>query len=181
MKSWLRLTLITMTVGGGFTGIATVLQMLPMFGQQDRPVGNYIVALVAITLFAFVVISGLLNAQNPQRTTPLVIALVLQIPLISCPIIAYQFAAGFQVAVDLIDGHPGAGTRLGAAFQIHFFQQQPWGIGINLFALLMLIMLVRSVKTSNSSLRLIADPGIAETMPNNGLPNSATPSSIDHD
>ena len=52
MKPWLRLTLITVTVGGGFTGIAITLQSL--LAAQNQPPVNYVLMLGFMALFAFV-------------------------------------------------------------------------------------------------------------------------------
>lgn len=97
-----------------------------------------------LALYAFVTISGLLFAQNPRRTPPLLVALVLQIPWISSPLIAYQFTAGFHATVGLIGGSLIADFWLGSGWQLNLFRELPWGIGINLFALLMLVLLGRS-------------------------------------
>src|SRR6516225_2116906 len=98
MKTWLRLTLVTVTVGGGFTGVAITLQAL--LSPQQQPLA-YILLLAFLALFAFVTASGLIFVHNPQRTALLVPAIALQIPWVSSPLIAYKFAAGFQVGAAL--------------------------------------------------------------------------------
>ena len=147
MKPWLRLTLITVTVGGGFTGVAITLQSL--LAKQSQPPAYYVLMLAFLALFAFVTVSGLVFVHNPQRTGLLTVSLALQIPWGSSPIIAYKLAAGFQVCVALIDGRLAGGFRLGSDFQINFFQQLPWGAGINLFALLLLVLLLRATQMPN--------------------------------
>ena len=141
MKPWLRLTLITVTVGGGFTGIALTLQSL--LGRQSQPPAYYVLMLGFLALFVLVTVSGLLFVHNPERTGLMIVSLALQVTWVSSPIIAYRLAAGFQVCVALIGGHWAGGFRLGSDFQINFFQQLPWGAGINLFALVLLVLLVR--------------------------------------
>jgi hypothetical protein len=153
MKPWLRLTLITVTVGGGFTGVAIALQAL--LGPQVQGVGNSILIFAFLALFAFVTISGLVFVQNPQRTIPIAIALVLQIPWVSSPLIAYKFAAGFQVCASFIGGQFNGGLRLGSDFQINLLQQLPWGAGCNFFALALLVFLLRAGRT-NDTLQLTA-------------------------
>jgi hypothetical protein len=147
MKQWLRLTLVTMTIGGGFTGVAITLQA--MFTHEQSPLG-YVLMLMFLALFAFVTISGIVFVHNPNRTSLLVVALVLQVPWVSSPIFAYKFAAGFQVCGAVMGGHFAGGFRLGSDFQINFFQQLPWGIGINFFALALLILLIRATWTPNT-------------------------------
>src|SRR5262245_48019204 len=148
MKPWLRLTLITVTVGGGFTGVAITLQSL--LARQSQPPVYYVLMAAFLGLFAFVTISGLVFVHNPQRTDLMTISLALQIPWVSSPIITYKLAAGFQVCVALIGGRFAGGFRLGSDFQIYFFQRLPWGAGINLFALLLLVLLLRTTRMPNS-------------------------------
>jgi hypothetical protein len=142
VKTWLRLTLVTMAVGGGFTGVAVAFQAL--LGPQGRRPINFVLIGAFLLLFAFVTASGLLFVHNPKRTGPLLLCTAIQIPWVSSPIIAYKFAAGFQVCVALIGGKFSGGFRLGSDFQINLFQRLPWGIGINLFALLMFVLLLRA-------------------------------------
>ena len=142
MKTWLRLTLITMTVGGGFTGVAVALQML--LSHQIGQTASLLVFIGFLALFAFVVVSGLIYVQNPDRARPLAVALALQIPWVSSPYLTYKFAAGFQVSVAVISGRFIGGFRLGSDFQFYLLQPLPWGVGINFFALAMLILLLRS-------------------------------------
>ncbi len=152
MNPWLRLALITMSVGGGFTGVAVILQSL--LSPHSEPVAYHVLMIGFLTLYVFVTISGLVFVQNPKRTGPLIVALALQIPWISSPIIAYKFVAGFQVSAAFIGSEFNGGFRLGSDFQINVFQQLPWGVGINIFALAMLILLARSVGTAYPSLHV---------------------------
>jgi hypothetical protein len=176
MKPWLRLTLITVTVGGGFTGVAITLQSL--VARQSQPPAYYALILAFSALFAFVTVSGLVFVQNPKRTGLMMISLALQIPWVSSPIIAYKLAAGFQICVGFFGGRLAGGFRLGSDFQINFFQQLPWGSGINLFALLLLVLLLQATRMSKNALQPTADaPGIS-TSPDDTLPStSATPPS----
>jgi hypothetical protein len=156
MKTWLRLTLVTVTIGGGFTGVAITLQTL--FGMKGQPVINYVLITGFVALFAYVTISGLIFVQNPQRTAPLIVALVLQIPWISSPLIAYKFAAGFQVSAAIVGGQFKGGFLLGSDFRFNIFQQTPWGAGINLFALGLLLLLLRAVRPTNEMAESTAAP-----------------------
>ncbi len=142
MTPWLRLTLITVTVGGGFTGVAVTSQLL--FGGQAGSPANYLLILGFLALFAFVTISGLVFVHDPERTGLMIAALVLQVPWVSSPIVAYKLAAGFQLSVAFIGSNVTAGFRLGSDFQIGINQQHPWGVGLNLFALLLIALLLRA-------------------------------------
>lgn len=149
MKPWLRLTLITMTVGGGFTGFVLTFQSL--LNPQSQQPAYFVFMTAFLAFYAFVTISGLLFVQNPRRTRLLLVALVLQIPWISSPLIAYQFTAGFHVTVGLIGGSLIAEFWLGSYWQFSLFQELSWGAGVNLFALLMLVLLGRSRRPTSSA------------------------------
>jgi hypothetical protein len=145
MNTWLRLTLITITVGGGFTGAAVSLQVL--LGPQGRQISNFFLIGAFFFLFAFVTASGLMFVHNPEMKLPMVVALALQVPWVSSPFLAYKFAAGFQVSVAILGGRLSGGLRLGSDFQINLFQRMPWGAGVNLFALAMLLLLLGTMQT----------------------------------
>ncbi len=139
MKPWLRLTLITLTVGGGFTGFSVTMQQL-FKPQSQQPV--YFALLVGfLALYAFVTASGLLFVQNPRQTGPLFIAIAMQVPWVSSPLFTYRFTSGFHVTIGVVGGSLGGGFNLGSDWQCNVFQKLPWGIGVNLFALVIMILL----------------------------------------
>ena len=174
MKPWLRLTLITVTVGGGFTGIAITLQSL--LAAQNQPPVNYVLMLGFMALFGFVTTSGLVFVQDPKRIDLLIVALAIQVPWVSSPLIAYKFAAGFQVCIALFGGHFYGGFRLGSDYQINFFQHLPWGAGINLFAVALLVLVVRATQTPTLQ-STFAARGLSGETGNIPSSASATPSS----
>jgi hypothetical protein len=172
MKSWLRLTLVTVTVGGGFTGVVLTLQSL--FRQSQSQV-YYLLMFAFLALFAFITASGLVFVHDPQRTDLLIIALALQIPWVSSPIIAYRLAAGFHVSFALIGGRLSGGFRLGSDFQINFFQLLPWGAGINLFALALLVLSLRATRVPYKAFQpTAATLGNVTAASNTLSPTSAT-------
>ncbi len=69
------------------------------------------------------------------------IALWLQVFLISSPIIAWKLSSGFCFNLTLIGDQFGFDFWLGSGFQFNLFTKLPWGIGINLFPILMLILI----------------------------------------
>jgi hypothetical protein len=175
MKSWLRLTLITVTIGGGFTGVAITLQAL---FRPSQPPAYYLLMLAFLALFAFITVSGLVFVHKPERTDLLIVALALQIPWVSSPIIAYKLAAGFQVCIALIGGRFAGGFRLGSDFQINVFQLLPWGAGVNLFALALLVLLLRATRMPDKALQPTpATLGNSAGAGNTLSPTSATPPS----
>jgi hypothetical protein len=148
MRSRLRLTLVTLTVGGGFTCIATTTQLLCSPQVQGLAVVAICIAFILFSIF--VLTSGLLLVQNPRRTKALLVALVLQIPVVSSPIIAYQFAAGLYAAVGLsepgLNGNGVAVTfwwafRLGGQWQFNLLQPLPWSVGLNIVPIFLLCAL----------------------------------------
>ena len=66
------------------------------------------------------------------------VAMALQVPRFSSPLVAYKLSAGFQLVVALMGGRFNTSFSLGSDFQLNLLQQLPWGAGVNLFALLML-------------------------------------------
>ena len=136
MTAWLRLTLITVTAGGGFTGVALTSQAL-LSPKVQEPV-LVVLFIVFALLYVLVLVAGLLFVHDPRRTTPLVVALTLQIPLVSSPVIAYRFAAGFHATVGLGQDGAFAWLRLGSEWQFNLLQPIPWAVGINLIPIVLL-------------------------------------------
>lgn len=143
MSTWLRLTLITMTVGGGFTGIALTSQLL--FSPQVTGPALVAICVVFLLLHLFVLVSGLLFVQNSTRVMPLVVALAIQIPYLSSPLVTYRFADGLFGGVGIADTGPFGWIRLGSDWQFNLFQPLPWGFGINLVAVAVMAALSLSI------------------------------------
>jgi len=141
MKPWLRWALIITQVGGGFAGIVITLDYL--YNSENTPPPVIVISMGFVALYTFVTIAGVLFAQDGRRTWLLRGALWLQIPWISSPIIAWRFTAGLSIAVTLIDSEIGVAYWLGSIWQFDLFGDVPTGIGINLFAVLMLYLLGR--------------------------------------
>ncbi|MBI3476497.1 MAG: hypothetical protein HY010_12260 [Acidobacteria bacterium] len=153
MKTWLRLTLILITVGGGFTGAVLTLQSLP------NSANHKFAFVVFAGLYVFVTVSGLAFVNDPQRTRPLLAAIAIQIPWITSPVIVYKFAAGVNTVLSMsgpahagnFGVHFGWAFFLGSSWEFALLQDNAWGIGINWFALLLFILLRRSVRSSSPS------------------------------
>src|ERR1700676_2445329 len=150
MKTWLRLTLVTMCVGGGFTGFAITLQSL--LSSRTSPPFSLLLFAVSLALFASVTGSGLIFVCNPLRIRPIVAALAVQIPWVSSPLIVYKFAAGFHavVGIGIADGgklQVGAESLFGSGWTVALLQVNPFNLGINVGAVAMLILLRKSIKT----------------------------------
>jgi hypothetical protein len=130
MKTWLRLTLVVMTVGGGFTGAAMTLQFL--FPSHPQPVSTTIIVSVFLLINLFILTAGLIFVQNSRITDPLVAALALQIPVLSSPLILYEFGVGLYLSVGISGTHLFYLLRFGMQWQFWIMHQSPWGFGVNL-------------------------------------------------
>jgi hypothetical protein len=144
MKPWVRLTLVTLTVGGGFAGFAATLQLL--LKLDGHGLVSFALAAGFLALYAFVTASGLLFVRDQRQTVPLLVAFALQIPWVSSPIFGYRFAAGFQATIGFMGGALSAAFRLGSDWQCNLLQNRPWGIGVNLLALFITVLLAREIR-----------------------------------
>lgn len=154
MKAWLRLTLITMTVGGGFAGFAGTLQSL--FNSPGASTLKLVLIFIFACLYVFVTVSGLLFVNDPRRTGPLVAALALQVPWISSSLITYKFAAGFESFIFVGSPekqnaivHLGWDFLFGSSWKFGLSQENPVRLGVNLAALAILLLLLRALRSSN--------------------------------
>lgn len=153
MKTWLRLTLITMTVGGGFAGVGATF--LSLQTQENRGFPDLEILASFLGLYCYVIGSGLVFVCDPQKTRPMMLALAAQIPRISSPVIAYKFCAGFEAFFDVKAAPPGltlGGELLYFGSRGHFslLHEAQWSLGVNYFALVMLLLLWRAVRAPDS-------------------------------
>jgi len=160
MKHWFRLSLILLTVGGGFCGFAITWQSLcnVLKSSENNPV-NIILLVIFLALYGLVVASGLVFAHDQRKSAFLFVSFILQVPWISSPVFSYRFTAGLHATVGNVGGNWIGGISLGSDWQCALMQQAPWGFGLNLFAVFMLILLARFVRTSKSLL----EPTISQT------------------
>ena len=159
MKIWLRMMIVLMTVGGGFAGVLITADQL--FHLNGHGATDAILIVIFFLLYAFVTTSGLIFVHDPHRTRPILVAFALQIPWVSCPIFVYQFASVLHVAVTVgepevagnVGFHLGFSAQFGSLFRVAGFQEIPWSLGVNLIAVLMLVLLRRSVQASSPTLQ----------------------------
>jgi hypothetical protein len=151
MKTWSRWVLLVLTIGGGFMGLALTVQAL--FRQVTGDFFFYLIGTVAIAFYIFVIVSGLLFAENPKRLAPLRVAFLLQIPWVSSPVLVYGLSAGFRVTAGfgLSDARFSAGFRFGSDFDLFILGRHPWFVGINIFAVLILVLLSRYARLSKTT------------------------------
>jgi hypothetical protein len=148
MKPWLRATLILLSIGGGFAGVSL---SIPLFANANF--GIALIIFVFILMYAFVAATGLLFALDERKTKPLCIALALQLPFLSSPLLIYKFGAGFLATLfmggpspaDNIGFRVGWEWYFGAFWRFGLLENAPWTVGINIVPLVMLILLRRAV------------------------------------
>ena len=147
MKTWLRLTVVAMTVGGGFAG--TLQAIFAASGQKPL---NLLMMVVFLGLYGYVTASGLLFVHDARRTGPVVGALGIQIPWISSSILVYEFGAGVSafVGVGSPEKEGNFGFHLyfdafwGSRWQFSLFQDDPWRVGANLIAVVIFTLVLRA-------------------------------------
>jgi hypothetical protein len=156
MKPWLRLTLIMMSVGGGFTGFALTFQVLQSgLSSHTEPPLNLLIMGIFLLLNAGVAASGLLFVHDPGCTRPLAASLAIQVPWISSSFLTYRFASGLELVLSATGPEKGEDFAfhfawkcfIGSSWSFSISQEHPVGFGINLVAFALLIFLWRSART----------------------------------
>jgi len=156
MKSWLRLTLVTMTVGGGFAGFAGTF--LTLSNSQGEGLLALVLRVVFLVLYMYITISGLMFVHNQRIVRPLAAALAMQIPWISSPLLVYDVAAGPSAVIGV--GSPTQAGKLftidwqllmGSSWRFEILQGARWRMSVNLLALALLILLRKSTQTGSST------------------------------
>jgi hypothetical protein len=132
---------IILTIGGGFLGFVLTLQAL--LGAQDPKPIFYAIMAVFLVLYAYGIYTGMRIADGKSGTYHLIVFYGLQVPWISTPLIAYRFTSGFHVSVAFLEGKLTGTFRIGSDWHLSFLQPAPWGAGLNIFALVMLLLLFR--------------------------------------
>jgi hypothetical protein len=157
MNNWLRLALVTVTVGGGFTLCTLSVGMLVQMGQNRQLAA--VLVLIMIACSVFVTASGLAFVYDPRRVLAVKVALALQIPYISSPLLVYKLicGAGFYTVVCLapIDdlailfGHIGIRFQFGGYWSLAFWEGHPVGVGVNWVAVFLFVTLRRSMRAAS--------------------------------
>lgn len=157
MKPWLRLTIITITVGGGFAGLLSTISALSSWtGTLD-----FLLKILGFALFAYVFVCGLMFANDANRTDPLFLAFAIQIPWVSTPLIVYQFAPGIHTALGLTSSNEagklsfglGWNFLLGSEWRLGLMHDRPWNLSVNLVALAICWLLSKQREGSKGRLK----------------------------
>lgn len=139
MTTWLRMVLVLTLVGGGFAGFSFTLAGL--FSPQIEGLSAKILAAAFLGLYGFVVWAGLAFVHDPTRRSPLYAALGLQAAWISTPLISYHMWSGALISVGLHSGTLQFVANLGASWYFSFGKPEVAGLGLNLFAIALLVLL----------------------------------------
>lgn len=144
MNLYLRYLALIVTIGGGFSGIVF---SMAAFYRMDGSLIYLIIISLFIGLYSFIVFSGLrFSVTNDYQKIHY--ALMLQIPWVSSEVIAYRLSSAFQMSVLFKEGGLDWRIKLGSDFDFFLFNTNlPQGMGINLFALLVLILVIKYGKT----------------------------------
>ena len=152
MKTWLRLTLIVMSVGGGFAGMMAAGSFI---FAPDQLFANRLIALFITLIYSFITISGLVFVVRPHETTPLKVGLLLQLPWLAVPGLvyhigsaAYFFVRAGGVDEDRVGFNFDSYLGSGAVINLH---GNHWNFGINLVAVVLLHLIAKSERAGAGS------------------------------
>jgi hypothetical protein len=146
MNVWQRRLAGVLALGGGYLGLWVALEQFFVAGDLL----SKILCLPFLALYTWGTWCGLQiieGADDSIRINSFFWAL--QVPLISSPVISYKFASGalLYVSVQPVDLTCSFDVRFGSQFALSLFQQQPWTVGVNVFALCVWLYLVRCMRT----------------------------------
>lgn len=149
MKTWLRVTVLLVTIPGGVFGFVVTLRAI--LAGNIRGIAAVSLVVCVLLAFAFVTLAGILYWRDPKESTPLMWALAIQIPWVSLPGIVYKFVVGAYGFVGLVVTHNSenysigfsANGSLGSLFEIRILQNANIELGVNAVALALLLLLRR--------------------------------------
>jgi hypothetical protein len=144
----IRLALVLATVGGGFAGILAAANGFWAKNVND----SRLLGLMWFGLLMYVVITtaGLMFVITARVGRFMMVALASMVPWLDLPGVSYQFTSVMYTAITF--GPPRGASRIGAYIewsaqlgsQYHFLiggsPDGDWGWGINLFAVLLVLI-----------------------------------------
>lgn len=152
MSRKIEALLLIASIGGGFLGLTIVLAQLSQVVSFS--LGHLLVFGAAIIAFSYIIYAGLEFSSNPDNVRPLKIAFLIQIPWFSSPILAYKMAAGFSLSGILHANGFNFLYNIGSDFSISILDDQSWGLGVNLAAIVLYFLATKGVKAvPNKSLK----------------------------
>ena len=154
MNAWFRRLLLILTIGGGFVGITVTIQF---FLHANKAIA-YIVAVAFLGLYRYGIFVGFKLSEGSVPLRHLRLYFALQVPLISSPLITYRFCSGLQATVAIIQQGFRWDWRLGSAWQFVIHSSAPWGVGINLVALAIVLLLNSRLAVAPKMSRALTEP-----------------------
>jgi hypothetical protein len=156
LKTFARLLLVLVTVGGGCTGVLSASDVLTHTKLPDWR----FVAMVwtTLALYSLITAAGLMFVNSPRRTLTMLAAIAVQIPWFDLPGIEYHLPSVLYLAMTF--GPPHGANRIGTYiewsaqisnrfdFRIGGSPGGDWSLGVNLFAVFVLILWLFYTRTN---------------------------------
>ncbi|MFB0555515.1 MAG: hypothetical protein ACETWQ_19590 [Phycisphaerae bacterium] len=163
MNRWIKYLLIVLEIGGGFAGISMIFILQQW--NTSMPIYLWIGYIFICFMFIFGIVAGLALIDSPQLGTALsAVYQAIQIPVMSSPILTYEFLSGLRIVVGWFKGRPAFLFGFGARCTFFLFRRSDfWLIGVNVLALFLfvylLLQLIPKVKATEPSLTSTNSPG----------------------
>lgn len=149
LNPWLVRTLGVLTLGGSFSGIATL-------AAQLTSMNSFLVIILMAFILLMYLIGLYVGVRLFEQTSVQVLKenlyfWLLQIPIFMSPIFGYQFNNGmmFNLWLSTSDGFNFA-AALGSTFNFSLMQwHQPWALGVNVVAIAIVFMLQHALSVAN--------------------------------
>jgi hypothetical protein len=138
---WGRRIIGVLLIGGGLVGFGS----LSLTFTSESVVGSVISIILGVCLFAFSIIAGLAlveGSRNGRLFTK--IMLLIQIPMITSPIVTYKFFSGFTCGPKVMGNSLGFEFYFSSYFYFGWFiSWMDFQVGLNLYALAAFVFLRR--------------------------------------
>ena len=141
VKNWIKRIAGLVQVGGGFMGIVHSLKTLL---YSNTSTTTFILVTVFLIAYVFVLVAGVLLLEGNSRARRWSLwAQGLQIPFFLAPFFGYKFVAGLDISLYWIGNRGGLHYYFGSTWKLLLHGSSTWGVGVNLFALVLFICLWR--------------------------------------
>lgn len=169
MKAWLRLPLVLVTVGGGCAGVLASIQLFggpSSLGVRHTGAPSHLglrwalMELICFGVYSFLTAAGLWFVYDANKTRPILFAFALLIPWVDLPGFRYQIYALLYAAMTF--GPPHGNGKIGTYVEwsanlgthvdlrIGGLPEGNWSVGLNLFALLIVLILLWYERTTDT-------------------------------
>jgi hypothetical protein len=144
MRKCILYFVIVLEVGGGFMGFWSLFRSWLMDTSTPTPPFDLIFPIFIGALFLFGIAAGLAFVEKPQWGIAMsAVYQMLQIPILSSPVITYKLVSGLQLGIGCIEGKTAFMTEFGARCTFSILRRtDSWVVGINLLALALFVFLL---------------------------------------